>query len=79
MVMGQRSGYRDSIGYMRNCVYACGVPKLRSRPYKNPTKACNATITELMHGETSMWVVVKIKVPFSGTLNIRCRIILGIQ
>ena len=26
-----------------------------------------------------MWVVVKIKVPFLGTLNDRCRIIIGAQ
>ena len=26
-----------------------------------------------------IWVVVKIAVPFSGTLNIGCRIIMGIQ
>ena len=28
---------------------------------------------------SSMWVVVKIRIPFRGALNIRCRIILGIQ
>ena len=27
----------------------------------------------------SIWLVVKIMLPFWGTLNIRCRIILGIQ
>ena len=28
---------------------------------------------------TTMWVVVIVMVPFLGTLNIRCRIIIGIQ
>ena len=29
--------------------------------------------------QMSIWVVVKIMVPFGGTLNIRCRIIIGTQ
>ena len=28
---------------------------------------------------STIWVVVKIKAPFWGTLNIRCRIIIGTQ
>ena len=32
-----------------------------------------------IHTQTHIWVVVKIRVPFLGTLNIRCRIILGTQ
>ena len=37
-------------------------------------------VEELFGPKTyTIWVVVKIMIPFLGTLNIRCRIIIGIQ
>ena len=35
--------------------------------------------TQTLVPESPKWVVVKIMVPFLGTLNIRCRIIIGTQ
>ena len=50
-----------------------------SRTAKIPEPQNPNTNHELFSSSNSKWVVVKMMVPFGGTLNIRCRIIVGTQ
>ena len=47
------------------------------RPQEPERRACGCR--EIYDHCIGIWVVVKIMVPFWGTLNVRCRIILGIR
>ena len=56
-----------------------GVPYFGKLSFKPRALVYSFLCWPLWFGVPSIWVVVKVMVPFWGILNLRCRIIIGIQ